>query len=202
MAPQGGATLLHPNHFPRPSLLNNTSQTSRKRSERPKIRLAWVVLVNVGAVVVLTTGHTTTTGALAVLADTTFKVSDPLLSRTFRSELTVTGRDVTPVLARLRETGRHLALVVVEGETRRRRNGRQLTGRNRDRRTSQPLRSKLLPQQTSTLQSNAFQHACPVPSSQNLNPPSCRVVETELEMSLLRQKFASQAPSPCRPKAR
>ena len=36
-----------------------------------------VVLVNVGTVVVLTTGHTTTTGGLAVLADTT-----------------VTGRDV------------------------------------------------------------------------------------------------------------
>lgn len=30
-----------------------------------------VVLVDVGTVVVLTTGHTTTTGALAVLADTT-----------------------------------------------------------------------------------------------------------------------------------
>lgn len=30
-----------------------------------------VVLVDVGPVVVLTTGHTTTTGALAVLADTT-----------------------------------------------------------------------------------------------------------------------------------
>jgi hypothetical protein len=36
-----------------------------------------VVLVDVGSVVVLTTGHTTTTGMLAVLADTT-----------------VTGRDV------------------------------------------------------------------------------------------------------------
>lgn len=30
-----------------------------------------VVLVNVGTVVVLTTGHTATTGGLAVLADTT-----------------------------------------------------------------------------------------------------------------------------------
>lgn len=30
-----------------------------------------VVLVDVGTVVVLTTGHTTTTGGLAVLADTT-----------------------------------------------------------------------------------------------------------------------------------
>lgn len=37
-----------------------------------------MVLVHVGSVVVLTTGHTTTTGVLAVLADTT-----------------LTGRDVT-----------------------------------------------------------------------------------------------------------
>lgn len=49
-----------------------------------------VVLVDVGAVVVLTTGHTTTTGVLAVLADTT-----------------VTGRDVATVLAGLGESGRH-----------------------------------------------------------------------------------------------
>lgn len=40
--------------------------------------VTWMVLVDVGAVVVLTTGHTTTTGMLPVLADTT-----------------VTGRDVT-----------------------------------------------------------------------------------------------------------
>lgn len=49
-----------------------------------------VVLVDVGAVVVLTTGHTATTGRLAVLADTTF-----------------TGRDMATVLAGLGETGRH-----------------------------------------------------------------------------------------------
>ena len=40
--------------------------------------VTWMVLVDVGAVVVLATGHTTTTGMLPVLADTT-----------------VTGRDVT-----------------------------------------------------------------------------------------------------------
>lgn len=50
-----------------------------------------VVLVNVGTVVVLTTGHTTTTGMLAVLADTS-----------------LTGRDVTAVLSGLRQSGRHL----------------------------------------------------------------------------------------------
>ena len=49
-----------------------------------------MVLVDVGAVVVLTTGHTATTGRLAVLANTTF-----------------TGRDVAAVLAGLGETGRH-----------------------------------------------------------------------------------------------
>jgi hypothetical protein len=49
-----------------------------------------VVLVDVGTVVVLTTGHTATTGRLAVLADTTF-----------------TGRDMATVLAGLGETGRH-----------------------------------------------------------------------------------------------
>jgi hypothetical protein len=49
-----------------------------------------MVLVHVGTVVVLTTGQTTTTGVLAVLADTT-----------------VTGRDVAAVLAGLRESGRH-----------------------------------------------------------------------------------------------
>jgi hypothetical protein len=42
-----------------------------------------VVLVKVGTVVVLTTGHTTTTGVLAVLADTT-----------------VTGRDVATAVKR------------------------------------------------------------------------------------------------------
>jgi hypothetical protein len=49
-----------------------------------------VVLVDVGTVVVLTTGHTATTGRLSVLADTTF-----------------TGRDMATVLAGLGETGRH-----------------------------------------------------------------------------------------------
>ena len=49
-----------------------------------------VVLVHVGAVVVLATGETATTGVLAVLAYTT-----------------VTGRDVATVLARVGETGRH-----------------------------------------------------------------------------------------------
>jgi len=49
-----------------------------------------VVLVQVGTVVVLTTGHTTTTWMLAVLSYTT-----------------VTGRDMTAVLAGLGESGRH-----------------------------------------------------------------------------------------------
>lgn len=49
-----------------------------------------VVLVDVGTVVVLTTGHTATTRRLPVLADTTF-----------------TGRDVAAVLAGLGEAGRH-----------------------------------------------------------------------------------------------
>jgi hypothetical protein len=58
-----------------------------------------VVLVDVGTVVVLTTGHTATTGRLAVLADTTF-----------------TGRDMATVLAGLGETGRHCGgFVVVVG---------------------------------------------------------------------------------------
>lgn len=59
-----------------------------------------VVLVDVGTVVVLTTGHTATTGRLAVLADTTF-----------------TGRDMATVLAGLGETGRHcggFVVVVIE----------------------------------------------------------------------------------------
>jgi hypothetical protein len=59
-----------------------------------------VVLVDVGTVVVLTTGHTATTGRLAVLADTTF-----------------TGRDMATVLAGLGETGRHcggFGVVVIE----------------------------------------------------------------------------------------
>jgi len=49
-----------------------------------------MVLVHVGPVVVLTSGQTTTTGMLAVLSDTT-----------------VTGTDVTTVLSRLGESGRH-----------------------------------------------------------------------------------------------
>lgn len=49
-----------------------------------------VVLVDVGTVVVLTTGHTATTGRLAVLANTTF-----------------TGRDMATVLAGLGKAGRH-----------------------------------------------------------------------------------------------
>lgn len=50
-----------------------------------------VVLVHVGTVVVLTTSKTTTTGMLSVLAYTT-----------------VTGRDVTAVLAGVGKTGRHI----------------------------------------------------------------------------------------------
>ena len=53
--------------------------------------LTRVVLVHVGAVVVLTTGETTTTWVLAVLADTT-----------------VTGGDVATVLSGHGEVGRHL----------------------------------------------------------------------------------------------
>jgi hypothetical protein len=49
-----------------------------------------MVLVEVGTVVVLTTGKTTTTGVLAVLADTT-----------------VTGGDVAAVFASLAEAGGH-----------------------------------------------------------------------------------------------
>ena len=51
-----------------------------------------VVLVDVGSVVVLTTGHTTTTWVLAVLPYTS-----------------VTGRDMTTVLASVGETGRHFS---------------------------------------------------------------------------------------------
>lgn len=69
---------------------------SRPRTPRTSLILTRVELVDVGTVVVLSTGHTTTTRVLAVLANTT-----------------VTGADVTPVLARLRETGRHLELVFV-----------------------------------------------------------------------------------------
>jgi hypothetical protein len=50
-----------------------------------------MVLVDVGPVVVLTTGHTTTTGMLPVLADTT-----------------VTGGNVAAMLAGLRQSGRHI----------------------------------------------------------------------------------------------
>lgn len=50
-----------------------------------------MVLVHVGTVVVLTTGETTTTWMLAVLADTT-----------------VTGGNVSTVLSGLGEVGRHL----------------------------------------------------------------------------------------------
>ena len=50
-----------------------------------------MVLVHVGAVVVLTTGETTTTWVLAVLADTT-----------------VTGGNVSTVLSGLGKVGRHL----------------------------------------------------------------------------------------------
>jgi hypothetical protein len=50
-----------------------------------------VVLVKVSTVVVLTTGHTATTGVLAVLANAT-----------------VTGRHMTAGFSCLRETGRHL----------------------------------------------------------------------------------------------
>lgn len=53
--------------------------------------LTRVVLVHVGSVVVLTTGETTTTWVLAVLADTT-----------------VTGGDVSSVLSGLGKVGRHL----------------------------------------------------------------------------------------------
>jgi hypothetical protein len=54
-----------------------------------------MVLVHVGSVVVLTTGETTTTRMLAVLTDTT-----------------VTGRDVTAVLAGVGKAGRHIDLLL------------------------------------------------------------------------------------------
>ena len=53
--------------------------------------VTWVVLVEVGTVVVETTGKTTTTWVLAVLANTT-----------------VTGRNVSTVLPGLVKTSRHL----------------------------------------------------------------------------------------------
>ena len=53
-----------------------------------------MVLVEVCSVVVLTTGETTTTWMLSVLADTS-----------------VTGRDVAPVLACVREASRHFVLL-------------------------------------------------------------------------------------------
>jgi hypothetical protein len=59
------------------------------------VQVTGMVLVHVGSVVVLTTGKTTTSGMLAVLADTT-----------------VTGRDVTAVLAGVGKAGRHIELLV------------------------------------------------------------------------------------------
>ena len=59
------------------------------------LQVTGMVLVHVGSVVVLTTGETTTTGMLAVLTDTT-----------------VTGRDVTAVLAGVGKAGRHLDLLL------------------------------------------------------------------------------------------
>ena len=50
-----------------------------------------MILVEIGSVVVLTTGHTATTGMLAVL-----------------SNATVTGRNMTAALSCLRKSGRHL----------------------------------------------------------------------------------------------
>lgn len=62
------------------------------------LQVTGMVLVHVGSVVVLTTGKTTTTGMLAVLTDTT-----------------VTGRDVTAVLAGVGKAGRHLDLLLPWG---------------------------------------------------------------------------------------
>ena len=62
------------------------------------LQVTGMVLVHVGSVVVLTTGETTTTGMLAVLTDTT-----------------VTGRDVSTVLAGVGKAGRHLDLLLPWG---------------------------------------------------------------------------------------
>ena len=56
-----------------------------------------MVLVHVGSVVVLTTGETTTTWVLAVLADTT-----------------VTGGNVSTVLSGLGKVGRHLLCQMIK----------------------------------------------------------------------------------------
>jgi len=60
-------------------------------------KVTGMVLVHVGSVVMLSTSETATTWMLAVLAYTT-----------------VTGRDVSAVLAGLAQMGRHLDVVVVE----------------------------------------------------------------------------------------
>ena len=69
-----------------------TSRPSSHHTTRSRPSVQNVTnLVEVGTVVVLTTGKTTTTRVLPVLADTT-----------------VTGRDVTAVLAGVGETSGHL----------------------------------------------------------------------------------------------
>lgn len=70
-----------PKHLPTTSPTQQHLSDLQKalRTPRTSKLLTRVVLVDVSAVVVLSTGHTTTTGALAVLADTTFK-SATLLS--------------------------------------------------------------------------------------------------------------------------
>ena len=66
-----------------------------------------VVLVDVGAVVVLTTGHTTTCELLA--SGLHFRRLSKLTTGMLPvlSDTSVSGGDVSPVLAGLRETGRH-----------------------------------------------------------------------------------------------
>jgi len=58
--------------------------------------VSWMVLVEIGAVMVLTTSHTTTTGMFSVLPDTT-----------------VSGTYVTAVLSGFRQSGRHGVVVAV-----------------------------------------------------------------------------------------
>jgi hypothetical protein len=60
-----------------------------------------MVLVDVGPVVVLTTGHTTTTGMLAVLSCEELDIVDGAHEFVAHTDTSVSGGDVTAVLAGL-----------------------------------------------------------------------------------------------------
>lgn len=178
---------LHPNIFQRPLQLNNTSQTSRKRSERPERQNClpgWYLSMLVRWWC-CPPAIPRPPGLLRCLP--TRPSSQQLSCRTEIAEPTVTGRHVTPVLARLRETGRHLMLVAVEEKKRSTVDPR--LGRNRDRRTSRSIPSKLLPQRSSAFRSSAFQHAIRLSLSPAPSSPSCRGPQVEVDMSLPRQNL-------------